>query len=158
MNKQTLTSIIVIAVALIAGLIILQQTSNKSAGKPGQYDSLATCIKDSGATFYGAFWCPHCNNQKKIFEGSDKLLPYVECSNPSGNEQTQVCIDAGIQSYPTWEFADGTRMTGEVSLADLAAKAGCEATLPINTDENSMEESEVMAEVEAGASTELPTN
>ena len=158
MNKQTLTSIIVIAVALIAGLIILQQTSNKSAGKPGQYDSLATCIAESGATFYGAFWCPHCNNQKKLFEGSDKLLPYTECSNPDGNSQTQVCIDAGIQSYPTWEFADGTRMTGEVSLADLAAKTGCEATLPASADENSMEESEVMAEVEAGASTELPTN
>lgn len=141
MNKQTLTSIIVIAVALIGGLIILQSASNKSAGKPGQYDALATCIAESGATFYGAFWCPHCNNQKKMFGNSEKLLPYVECSNPSGNGQTQACIDADIQSYPTWEFADGTRLTGEVSLADLAAKTSCEATLPENMENLDTEES-----------------
>ena len=141
MNKQTLTSIIVIAVALIAGLVVLQSTSNKSSGKPGQYDALASCIAESGATFYGAFWCPHCNNQKKAFGKSDKLLPYVECSNPDGKSQTQVCIDKEIQSYPTWELADGTRLSGEQSPAKLAEATGCEAFLPENmmTDETSSE-------------------
>lgn len=152
MNKQTLTSIIVIAVALIGGLIILQSASNKEANEPGQYDALASCIAESSATFYGAFWCPHCNNQKKAFGKSEKLLPYIECSTPSGDGQTQVCIDAEIQSYPTWKFADGTILTGEVSLSDLATKTGCEATIPQDTQEDSS------ADETLGESSEVSTN
>ena len=130
MNKQTLISVVVIAVAAIIGLVILQQKSNKEAGKPGQYNALATCLGEAGAKFYGAFWCPHCNNQKKAFGKSVELLPYIECSTPDGNGQTQVCIDNQIQSYPTWIFADGTRLTGEQTPQALAEKTSCQATLP----------------------------
>ncbi len=125
MNKQTLISVIVISVAAIIGLVILQQSSNKEAGKPGQYNSLATCLGEAGAKFYGAFWCPHCNNQKKAFGKSSELLPYVECSTPDGKGQTQVCLDNQIQSYPTWIFADGTRLTGEQTPQALAEKTAC---------------------------------
>ena len=93
---------------------------------PGKYDAFATCIAQSGTTFYGAFWCPHCSAQKELFGSSVDLLPYVECSTPDKRAQTQVCIDAKIESYPTWEFKDGSRLTGEVSLAGLAQKTGCE--------------------------------
>ncbi|MDQ5883637.1 MAG: hypothetical protein QG654_551 [Patescibacteria group bacterium] len=148
MNKQTLISVIVIAALVVAGLIILQQKSIKESGKPGQYNALATCLGEAGAKFYGAFWCPHCNNQKKAFGKSDELLPYIECSTPDGNAQTQVCIDNQIQSYPTWIFADGTRLTGEISLEELAKKTSCEATLPKdNTSETT---------IEGGASSEEP--
>jgi thiol-disulfide isomerase/thioredoxin len=93
---------------------------------PGKYDGLAQCLKDKGAVFYGAFWCPHCQEQKKMFGNSAKLLPYVECSTPDGKNQTQICIDKGVQSYPTWEFADGSKLTGEQQPQILAEKAGCE--------------------------------
>lgn len=94
--------------------------------KAGKYDSFAQCIKDSGATFYGAFWCPHCQAQKAEFGVSAKLLPYVECSTPDGQGQTQVCKDAGVTSYPTWKFANSTTtLTGEIPLTDLAEKTGC---------------------------------
>ena len=143
MNKQTLISVIVIAVAVIIGLVILQRASIKEAGKPGQYDALASCLGEAGATFYGAFWCPHCNNQKKAFGKSEEFLPYVECSTPDGNGQTQVCIDNQIQSYPTWIFADGTRLTGEQTPKALAEKTSCEATLPANESEvNEVEQGE----------------
>ena len=89
------------------------------------YDEFASCLDSKEVKFYGAFWCPHCQNQKKMFGGSDRLLPYIECSTPDGKGQNQVCKDAQIKSYPTWEFADGERKTGEVPLADLAAKTGC---------------------------------
>lgn len=92
---------------------------------PGKYDGLAQCLKDKGAVFYGAFWCPHCQEQKKLFGNSAKLLPYVECSNPDGKSQTQICIDKGVQSYPTWEFTDGSKLTGEQTPQVLAEKAGC---------------------------------
>ena len=130
MNKQTIISIVVIVVAVVAGLVILQTTSKKTAGDTHKYDALASCLGEKGATFYGAFWCPHCNEQKKMFQNSVKLLPYVECSNPDGKSQTEACIAKQIQSYPTWEFADGTRLTGEQSAETLAAKTGCESTLP----------------------------
>ena len=94
--------------------------------QPGKHDALATCLKDQGALFYGAFWCPHCQQQKAMFGKSEKLLPYVECSEPSGQGQLQVCTDAGIESYPTWILADGTRLNGTQSLETLAERTSCE--------------------------------
>lgn len=111
---------IVIIVAVIAVLFAL--TYHK---QPGRLDAFAQCLKDKGATFYGAFWCPHCQNQKTMFGKSSKLLPYVECSTPDGRSQLQVCQDKKIDSYPTWEFADGSRETGEVPLTRLSEKTGC---------------------------------
>ncbi|MDB5264840.1 MAG: hypothetical protein JWN64_411 [Parcubacteria group bacterium] len=92
---------------------------------PGKYDGFATCIAESKTTFFGAFWCPHCQQQKALFGKSEKLLPYVECSLPDGKSQTQVCIDNGIKSYPTWQFADGSRVSGPQSLQTLSEKTGC---------------------------------
>jgi thiol-disulfide isomerase/thioredoxin len=110
-----------IVVFLVVGIIWLVKIPSKS----GKLDAFATCIKDSGAIFYGAFWCPHCQNQKAMFGASAKLLPYVECSTPDGNSQLPICIDAGVESYPTWEYADGTRETGEISLERLSEKTAC---------------------------------
>jgi len=61
-----------------------------------------------------------------MFGSSAKLLPYVECSTPNGSAQTQICIDKKITSYPTWEFSDGTRLTGETPLSQLAEKTSCQ--------------------------------
>jgi len=94
--------------------------------KPGKLDSFASCIKNSGATFYGAFWCSHCQKQKAMFGRSSKLLPYVECSASDGKSQLLICTEAGISGYPTWQFPDGTRETGEISLTRLAEKTACE--------------------------------
>ncbi len=118
---------IVVLVVLIAGIVAATQWASPS--RPGKLDAFATCLKDEGATFYGAFWCTHCQAQKKLFGTSAKLLPYVECSTPDGNSQKAVCIEKKIESYPTWEFADGSRQTGEVSLEALASTTSC--ILPI---------------------------
>jgi len=92
--------------------------------------ALAECITDSGAVFYGAFWCSHCQAQKTLFEAAAPALPYVECSTPDQSNQTQVCKDKGITGYPTWIFADGTQLSGELSFATLAEKTDCSAFLP----------------------------
>lgn len=88
-------------------------------------DEFATCLKDREVTFYGAFWCPHCQDQKALFGKADELLPYVECSTPDGKDQTKICKDKEITTYPTWVFADGTIETGEHTLAELSGKTGC---------------------------------
>lgn len=92
---------------------------------PGKYDNLARCLGEKGATFYGAFWCPHCNEQKQLFGKSAKLLPYVECSTADGKGQTAICISKNIEGYPTWEFADGSRMSAVMTPSQLAEKTGC---------------------------------
>jgi hypothetical protein len=121
MKKSTIIWVIVL-VLFAGGVAWLVKTP----GKAGAYDGFAQCIKDSGATFYGAFWCPHCQNQKALFGSSAKLLPYVECSTPDGKSQLPVCTEAGVQGYPTWQFADGSRKTGELTFFELSQATQCE--------------------------------
>jgi hypothetical protein len=120
MKKALYIIVGLIVVGLIAFVIV-------SPGKPGKYDALAKCIKDKGVTFYGAFWCPHCQAQKARFGKSAEYLPYVECSTPDGQGQTEVCKAAGITTYPTWQFGESTttRHVGEMELADLASTTSC---------------------------------
>ncbi|HEY4522119.1 MAG TPA: hypothetical protein VJH91_00570 [Candidatus Paceibacterota bacterium] len=110
---------------LIAIIILGVGASFFVGAQSGKLDTFATCLTDRGVVFYGAFWCPHCQATKRMFGRSAKLLPYVECSLPSGKGQVQVCLDKKIESYPTWEFPDGTRITGERTLQELADKSGC---------------------------------
>ncbi len=113
--------IIVVAVIIIAGIFFwINQES-----KPSRFDDFAKCLKDKGAIFYGTFWCSHCQNQKALFGKSAKYLPYTECSTADSNGQLQVCKDANITSYPTWQFADASRTEGEISLEALAEKTTC---------------------------------
>lgn len=86
-------------------------------------DDFAKCLTEKGAKFYGAYWCPHCTNQKDAFGSSIQYVKYLECATSSG--QTIECDAAGIKSYPTWIFADGSRLSGELPFETLAAKTGC---------------------------------
>jgi|CXWL01.1.fsa_nt_gi thiol-disulfide isomerase/thioredoxin len=115
----------IVVLALAVGAFVYFGESGKTPLGPGALDTFATCLKDRGAIFYGAFWCPHCQATKAMFGTSAKLLPYVECSNPDGKTQTQVCIDKGIKSYPTWVFPDGSELTGERTLQELSDKTTC---------------------------------
>ncbi|MBI2626570.1 MAG: hypothetical protein HYW69_03195 [Candidatus Nealsonbacteria bacterium] len=101
-----------------------EQQSNASTD--ATLESLAQCLTEKGAKFYGAFWCSHCKNQKEMFGDAAALLPYIECSTEDGNGQLDACKDDNVTSYPTWEFADGSRETGEVSLEKLSEKTGCQ--------------------------------
>lgn len=89
--------------------------------------AFAQCLTDAGATFYGAFWCPHCDRQKALFgEAAMEEVDYVECAIPGNRSaQTQACQEANIQTYPTWEFADGSRTTGVQSFEALSEKTSC---------------------------------
>ena len=111
---------IIIALAAVYGIYALVSNT----GGSGKYDAFAQCLEEKGAKFYGAFWCSHCSEQKKLFGSSAKYLPYIECSTSNKQGQTSVCINANIQNYPTWEFADSSR-TGSLTLSELSQKTGC---------------------------------
>lgn len=93
-------------------------------GNSTKYDSFAQCLTQQGAKMYGAWWCPHCLDQKDEFSSSWKHVTYVECST-SSRGQTPACQQAGIMSYPTWEFADGSRIEGTLTFHELSLKTGC---------------------------------
>ncbi|MFA6524392.1 MAG: thioredoxin domain-containing protein [Candidatus Paceibacterota bacterium] len=114
-----------IIIILVLGSIITIVSKNSAPKTSSKYDSFAICLKDKGAVFYGAFWCTHCKAQKELFGSSEKLLSYVECSTPDAQEQTQICKEKDIKGYPTWIFADDTRLSGEIPLVTLAEKTGC---------------------------------
>lgn len=129
MNNRTLG--ILIALLVVIGLGGIWYISNSISSGPGQYDTFAQCLGDKGAKFYGAFWCPHCAEQKALFGKSAKKLPYIECSTPDGRGQTEECTAVGISNYPTWEFATGTRQTGVLTLAQLSEKTSCPIDTPV---------------------------
>jgi hypothetical protein len=88
------------------------------AATPVRADALhdfARCLTHAGATFYTAAWCPHCARQSRLFGDAIRYLRVVDCTNGC----------AGIGTFPTWTFANGSRITGLASLDALAARTGC---------------------------------
>jgi len=118
-KKYTLLGIgLIVLVSLLVFFISSVQS------KPGPYDSFSQCLTEKGVTMYGAYWCPHCANQKKLFGSSFKYVTYVECDSKGPDAQPELCQQKGIESYPTWEI-NGQMQSGEIPLPVLAEKSGC---------------------------------
>lgn len=108
-------------------LIILTSGGKQSVGPSTQAQiTLAQCLTDNDATFYGAWWCPHCDAQKVAFgEEAMEFVNYVECQTQD-RQMTSECQEAKIESFPTWEIGKGgERFTGRQSLLRLARAARC---------------------------------
>jgi len=123
--KGSTKIVIGILIATVVVLAFFRLTSNASA-EPGIYDDFAQCLSDSGTKMYGAYWCPHCENQKKLFGSSFDYAPYIECDPLGDDAQPELCKSQAIEGYPTWIFPDGTRRSGEIPLRTLAALSDCE--------------------------------
>jgi len=121
MKKPIIGMLLIFAIVII-GIFSLSPKTEES----GKLDEFAKCLTEKKVKMWGAYWCSHCQNQKKEFGDSWEFVTYTECSLPGGSGQTQECKEAGIEGYPTWEFEDGERMGGEISFEVLAEKSGCE--------------------------------
>lgn len=120
LGKKALYAVLILA-AFGAAFYLGRRSQHK-------YDGFARCLTDRGAKMYGAFWCEHCAEQKKKFSASFEYAPYVECGvkGESGTSQTQVCKDAGIKHYPTWQFPPmGERVERVFELQELSDRTGC---------------------------------
>ena len=115
--KNTLILIAVGAAVAGAGFLIAKPEQQVSAA----LDSFAQCLADGKVTMYGADWCPYCQNEKKAFGDSFRLVPYVECP-----DDPQRCLQQGIKGYPTWVFPDGRKLAGEQGLEKLSKESGCQ--------------------------------
>ncbi|MBI2638725.1 hypothetical protein HYW83_03990 [Candidatus Peregrinibacteria bacterium] len=91
-----------------------------------RYVGFAQCLTQKNATMYGVYWCSHCEDQKRLFgkEGF-REVNYVECDRRGKNAKPELCSAKNIESTPTWEFADGSRIEGKIPLEVLAQKTGC---------------------------------
>ena len=108
------------AVAIVVGVVVFAVAP--PAGTPYQ-EALARHLAKSGAVFYGAYWCPHCQEQKERFGGAAAALPYVECDPKGERSQTERCRAAGVKVFPTWVLG-AERREGVQALDELARLSG----------------------------------
>jgi uncharacterized membrane protein len=80
---------------------------------------LAEHLTATGAKFYGASWCDHCQQQKKYFGKAADVLPYVECKPGGPNAPlTPPCREKLITTFPTWIIGD-RRVEGVLTITQL---------------------------------------
>ncbi|MBM3809059.1 MAG: vitamin K epoxide reductase family protein [Acidimicrobiia bacterium] len=117
---------------VIAALVILMVHAVNAAPQAepiGPEDpairALAEHLSDQRVVFYGASWCSHCQDQKRLFGASASRLPYIECSpNGPNGQQLRSCSAAGVRSYPTWVIKGQTYVGVVLTLAQLAEATG----------------------------------
>lgn len=112
------------AVLIVAAFGLAYYLGYRSSHK---HDAFARCLSDRGLKMYGAYWCPHCQDQKDLFSASFKYVQYVECGVKGDTRAVaQVCKDADIKHYPTWQFPPtGERVERVFTLEELSDRTGC---------------------------------
>ncbi|WAL58512.1 vitamin K epoxide reductase family protein [Thermocoleostomius sinensis] len=95
--------------------------------------ALAQHLTNIGAKMYGAYWCPHCHDQKQLFgQEAAALITYIECAPDGQNSQASTCqaVAPDIKAatgrefgFPTWEV-NGRYLVGTQSLQALADASG----------------------------------
>ena len=124
MNKKLKDKIINVAVIALAAGILGYGIYWRVATNPANAavdEKIAQCLKSKDIKFYGAYWCPHCQEQKKTLGGYLNSINYIECT-----EDPAVCTAAEIQAYPTWVFPDGTRQEGALPLEEILKLSACQ--------------------------------
>jgi cyclophilin family peptidyl-prolyl cis-trans isomerase len=83
--------------------------------------AFAKALTDAGHKFYGSPSCSACVAQKERFGDGAEHLPFVDVTTASGQP---IGERFGIQWLPTWVFADGSRVIGDVPLENLSERTG----------------------------------
>jgi glutaredoxin len=104
---------------VIFGLIAVAGVLMYALSAPGSHDDFARCLSEKDVVMYGADWCSHCQNQKRMFGSSFRYVNYVECP-----QNQEICTSAGVRAYPTWVI-NGTNYEGEQPLQRLSSLTGC---------------------------------
>ena len=110
-----------IALIIIGGLIYY---GIYTSAQPGKYDDFAKCLTENNVKEYGAFWCPKCAEQKKLFGKSFKYVTYIECDARGDNAQPELCQRNGIRGYPTWQIGNEF-IQGVQTLETLSELTNC---------------------------------
>lgn len=90
--------------------------------------NLVKHLNKIGAKMYGAYWCKFCKQQKEILGTAAKQINYIECDPTGENPRPQLCQQAKIKGYPTWEI-NGKFYPGLLTLQQLAQLSGYNGAL-----------------------------
>lgn len=112
--------------AVILGTLHVYYSDLLSPREDPRLAPLALHLTDTGARYYGAYWCPACQQQARLFRSAAEQLPYVECS-PGGRRAplARECANAGISGFPTW-IINGRRYQDVLTPEELARYSGFE--------------------------------
>ncbi|MBD3881575.1 vitamin K epoxide reductase family protein [Phormidium tenue FACHB-886] len=129
------TGVIVAMITIVGTLGVYANTTGTAVANPntaGQVGpaitttsgpaeiELARHLTSVGAKMYGAYWCPHCHDQKQLFgKQAAAQITYIECAPDGQNAQTQLCQDKKIEGFPSWEI-NGQLVAGTQTLQQLA--------------------------------------
>lgn len=105
-------------IALVIGVILWRDRRAGLADNP--LDGFARCLADKNITMYGTGWCSHCLDEKKSFGSAFRYVPSVDCPR-----DPKLCLEKGVDSYPTWIFQDGRKLIGQQGLQKLSQESGC---------------------------------
>lgn len=85
---------------------------------------LAQHLQDIDAKMYSAYWCPHCQQQREAFgQEAFTYVNSIECAEDGQDAQPQLCRDAGVRGFPSWEI-NGELYSGARPLSQLAELSG----------------------------------
>jgi hypothetical protein len=121
-NLRTL-GYIVVAIVIVAGFAAAYHFIRQ--GQTSRLDAFAKCLTAKQAKMYGLYSCSHCQDQKEKFGSSVDYIPYIECGIKGSHAFATICTEANVKQFPTWVFADGTRVVGAQGLDFLAQRTGC---------------------------------
>ena len=128
---------------LFFGILLVVTGCSSSKYSDESLNNLANCLAEKNVKEYGAFWCPNCAKQEKMFGKSYSIIKdkgvYIECDprcDVAENElpiacrgiigQTELCLEKKVNRYPYWEFPNGEVLIGVQELNIIAERAGCE--------------------------------
>ncbi|MEK7060293.1 MAG: protein disulfide isomerase family protein [Patescibacteria group bacterium] len=124
MNNKNIF-ILIISLLVLGTLATIILRSGGEAVPPTKYDTFAQCLASKKLTMYGTSWCSFCKKEKANFGKSFQYVPYVECT-----ENPNLCLEKGIEKYPTWIDERGQKYVGLQGLEKLSEISGCQ--LPTN--------------------------
>ena len=128
------TGIVVAVVAGLGTLILYAGISGKTVSSPNGSPellpitttsgpaevALADHLQEVGAKMYGAYWCPHCHDQKQLFgQQAFAKVPYIECDPNGPDGKPDLCKAAKIEGFPTWKIKSQS-LSGTQPLTELA--------------------------------------
>ncbi|QDU27265.1 Putative peptidyl-prolyl cis-trans isomerase [Anatilimnocola aggregata] len=85
--------------------------------------AFAKLLTAANIKFYGAAWNPATTATKNLFQDGAQYLNFIEVTNPDRTLNATGSANS-ISIFPTWVFQDSSRLTGELTLAQIATKAG----------------------------------
>ena len=122
-NRKEIIKLVIALAVVAAGIGIWYGRSH--GGESSVYDGFAKCLTQKHVMMYGLYWCEHCAEQKELFGNAFRYVNYQECGVKGQRALVEKCKVEGLQKYPTWQFADGKRHEGVMTMMQLSEASGC---------------------------------